>query len=247
MFNPRAYPLPPEIYRIMTTRYWDSPNTENLRNHTGAWLWYRMFENELSHEEQQQQPLCSTWQTKIFMHGNIVFDCERELLFWTLLPAKFLCPAIPIICVHEAAGSPKVFRWDVKQGLSLIHVSNWEDWLVIPFRAIGPKHMSRDYPDIYPLDTLYFLQTESSMPILKWKLMRSRNGLTREELGKLCRSSDPPLDDSGTIDVLKARLAELLTTNDSEEYKEWYLRQAVSAKDSVEWSASRMVSVRAEG
>ena len=216
MFNPRNHDLPTEISRIMTTKYWSSPNPESLRTETAAWVWLDYYCN-LPEATRGPLSLLSSWITKALVPHTIVCNVDEGTLWWTLACSKYTCPAIPVSEIPDS--EPKLFRWDFDGGLRELHVLDVTRWLAIPTRAIGPKHLYRQYPTANQ-GVIHFQQVDNARGILKHKMMVAKIPFTHEDMVRLCLALG--LESGGTNDVLRQRLMTHVTQGDSIEEQNYF-------------------------
>ena len=102
----------------------------------------------------------------------------------------------------------------------VLHVTDIRDWLVVPAVPIGPKHMLRDYPDIMPRCRIYWLQIESAMPCLKFRLLHTKHGLIHDDMSKLV--GDLHIECGRDRSSMLNALIDYCVVGESDEYKSWF-------------------------
>ena len=172
------------------------------------------------------------WETKLLPSFEVVFSVDAKQLFFTFQSMKYMSPALAVdrVVVPGGDGPPKsLFSINVtSQAFKLLHVTDIMRWLVVPTKAIGPKHVFTLYKDYAGPHCIMLEQTSDAMVALKFNVSRKTTMTVDDMVRLLERFKQPPIESNLRSDIF-AKLCAFLCRGDSAEYRDWFCNEALTA------------------
>jgi len=251
LFHSRNFELPDEIGDILGDRRWPSPNPMSAKLGSSGWSWLRTW-TTMPPLLQARRSIGDSFFTRLLSPMTVTYNVDEDCLYFVLDSVKYMSPALNMTEVPKILGGdapedqPNLYSLDIASGLVELHVVDPMRWLTIPTIPVGPKHVhenfnNRDHKDRWML----FQQVDEPLLLLKYRLLKTKHNLTLLELHKTCNYFK--LDQRGLRPVVIERLCNYVCSDDSIEYKEWFLREVFAMDKNQRAEVSDLTELALEG
>ena len=123
---------------------------------------------------------------------SILYQFSKDAMYLTLQPTKYACPALVLQEISRDYLEDDVeslYRIDFDAPAKMLHVYDLDDWLVIPYHVLGPKHIYESFGHL-GLDVnwrcILLQKAGDPLTLLKHKLLNTKHRLTHDELKQIC-------------------------------------------------------------
>jgi hypothetical protein len=225
--------LPREWTVLMGSKTWHSPTPESALRFNAAWHWLQtwMTSRDAADDLNPPQPLGRAWFSTFAKPFTVVGTNTGEgKLYASLGNAKWGALGLPVsrFTVHDAESGDNVvyIKWESDTAVEWFHITDPEEWYVLPFAVISPATLHQTHPELGHLGIVCRV-TEPAVGLLKF-FFRAKTSVVHADLLKLASSLGIACASSASRHSLVEAIAAHLTRGDSEEEATAYIHTALS-------------------